>query len=107
MKTTVNNVVRWGYQKGIIKKENIHAQTVKVFEEGGEIASAVLKKDMVKLKDSIGDTMVTLILLAEQHNMDVEDCLKEAWGVIKGRQGIMVDGSFIKNEDAMKMAGKE
>lgn len=68
----------------------------KVTEEVGEIASALLKKDEMKLIDGIGDTVVTLILLAEMNGYRIEDCLEVAWLEIKNRKGQTIDGTFIK-----------
>lgn len=55
-----------------------------------------------KVKDnntSIGDVVVTLIILAMQNDMDLYECLNQAYNEIKGRTGKMVDGVFVKSSD--------
>ena len=92
-----NEVLIWADNKGLIKKENSLAQFAKVVEEVGEIGRALLKKDEIELLDGIGDTVVTLIILAAQNNLDIENCLDSDYNTIKNRTGKTVDGSFIKD----------
>lgn len=96
MEETIEKVIQWAADKNLLKKENSFAQMAKVTEEVGEIASALLKKDEMKLIDGIGDTVVTLILLAEMNGYRIEDCLEVAWLEIKNRKGQTIDGTFIK-----------
>ena len=51
------------------------------------------------LKDAIGDTLVTIIVLAHQLDLDVTECLSIAYEEIKNRKGKMVNGTFVKEED--------
>ena len=51
------------------------------------------------VKDAIGDTVVTLIILAQQMGWTLEECLQAAWDEIKDRTGEMRDGVFVKSED--------
>jgi NTP pyrophosphatase (non-canonical NTP hydrolase) len=97
MQETIKNVVQWAADKNLLKKENSLAQMAKVTEEVGEVAKALLKKDTPKLIDGIGDVMVTLIILAEQNQLRIEDCLEAAWVEISNRSGKTVDGTFIKD----------
>lgn len=97
MKETIIKVEQWAKDKDLLKKENSLAQMAKVTEEVGEIASALLKKDEVALIDSIGDTVVTLIILAAQNKLTLEECLEAAWKEIKDRKGKTTEeGTFIK-----------
>lgn len=97
MKETIIKVEQWAKDKDLLKKENSLAQMAKVTEEVGEIASALLKKDEVALIDSIGDTVVTLIILAAQNKLTLEECLESAWNEIKDRKGKTTEeGTFIK-----------
>lgn len=96
MQETIKNVVQWAADKNLLKKENSFAQMAKVTEEVGEVASALLKKDTPKLIDGIGDVIVTLIMLAEQNGLTIEECLEAAWLEIANRKGKTIDGTFIK-----------
>ncbi|MDG0921657.1 hypothetical protein P6Y11_12995, partial [Enterococcus faecalis] len=51
------------------------------------------------LRDGIGDVVVTLIILAMQNNMDLYECLNQAYSEIKNRKGKMVNGVFVKEAD--------
>lgn len=95
----IDAVQEWAFNKGLIygSNANTQAQMCKVTEEVGETARAVLKCDIEGVKDGIGDIMVTLIILAEQHRLGIEDCLNAAWNEIKNRKGKTVNGTFIKD----------
>lgn len=68
-------------------------------EEVGEVASALARGQHTELKDGIGDVVVTLIILAQQNGLTIEDCLQTAYDVISKRTGKMIDGVFVKSED--------
>ena len=84
---------------GIVKPENAKTQFMKVVEELGELAEGINKDKPEQVKDSLGDVLVTLILLAEDLNLNLLDCLNSAWSEIKDRKGEVKDGSFVKEED--------
>ena len=84
---------------GIVKPENTKTQFMKVTEELGELAEGINKDKPEQVKDSLGDVLVTLILLAEDLNLNLLDCLNSAWNEIKDRKGEVKNGSFVKEED--------
>jgi NTP pyrophosphatase (non-canonical NTP hydrolase) len=92
----VTNVTGWAQEKGLLEKENATKQMLKVMEEVGETASALLKNDHAKIIDGIGDSFVTLIVLSKQLGLEPLYCLEVAWNEIKNRKGKMVGGTFIK-----------
>lgn len=94
-----NKVIEWAFDKGILEKENAPKQMLKVLEEVGETAGALLKSNEEGIKDGIGDSFVTLIILARQLGLTPEECLLAAYNEIKGRTGKTVDGVFVKNEN--------
>ncbi len=94
-------VVEWADQKGLIKPENAPKQFMKVVEELGELSSAIIKEDIDKELDGFGDVLETLIILAEQRNIDLKLALNLAYNEIKDRRGTLKDGSFIKEEPKM------
>lgn len=102
MDQLIKNVEQWSKDKGL-NKGNSHVQHTKFSEESGEIAHALCRHDREKLEDGIGDVMVTLIILAQQNDMTIEQCLNTAWNEIKDRTGeINSDGSFVKSQDLWK-----
>lgn len=84
---------------GIVKPENAKTQFIKVTEELGELAEGINKDKPEQVKDSLGDVLVTLILLAEDLNLNLLDCLNSAWNEIKDRKGEVKNGSFVKEAD--------
>ena len=92
----INNVTGWAQDKGLLEKENATKQMLKVMEEVGETASALLKNDHAKIIDGIGDSFVTLIVLSKQLGLEPLYCLEVAWNEIKNRKGKMVGGTFVK-----------
>ncbi len=88
----------WATERGIYKKGDVKTQYVKLQEEAGEVARAIIKNDPVELKDGIGDMVVVLTNLAHLAGMNIEDCIQSAYDVINKRKGSMINGSFVKNE---------
>jgi NTP pyrophosphatase (non-canonical NTP hydrolase) len=93
----MTDVADWHHARNLIAGSTDQAQFVKLIEEGGELAGNIARgKD---IEDDVGDMVVVLINIAERNNTTLYECLKVAWGDIKDRTGIMVDGVFIKQED--------
>ncbi|MGX7701070.1 MazG-like family protein [Enterococcus mundtii] len=98
MNELITKVEEWAKEKGLEKADS-SKQMLKTVEEVGEVAAALARKDESALRDGIGDVVVTLIILAMQNDMDLYECLNQAYAEIKGRTGRMVDGVFVKSED--------
>lgn len=94
----VEQVEQWSKNKGL-DTGNPDRQALKFYEETGEVAAALSRGNLEDLKDGIGDTIVTLIILAQQHDMTLEECLQCAYDEIKGRSGKIINGTFVKSED--------
>ncbi|WP_121605406.1 MazG nucleotide pyrophosphohydrolase domain-containing protein [Virgibacillus sp. Bac332] len=94
----VKNVEQWSIDKGLDQAES-SKQYLKVAEEAGEVAAALARGDKVALKDGIGDEVVTLIILAQQNGLTLEECLDTAYSEIIGRKGKMINGVFVKESD--------
>ena len=88
----------WALERGLYQKGDVKTQYVKLQEEAGEVARAIIKNDPVELKDGIGDMVVVLTNLAHLAGFTIEDCIKSAYDVINKRKGSMINGSFVKNE---------
>ena len=93
---TERKVIEWATERGLVKEENAPKQFIKLTEEVGELASALLKKDPYETIDAIGDINIVLIILCEQLGINYKECLESAYNEIKDRKGKLVDGSFIK-----------
>ena len=86
----------WASEKGIYAKGDSKTQYLKLIEEAGELAEALLKRDKTEIIDAIGDMVVVLTNLAALEDLRIEDCVTSAYGVIKSRKGKMVNGTFVK-----------
>ena len=95
----------WAKDKGIYAKGDSKTQYLKLMEEAGELAEALLKDDRSELIDAIGDMVVVLTNLAALEHLKIEDCVTSAYGVIKYRQGEMVNGTFVKNTNLTSTSG--
>ena len=95
------DVIAWANKPGIdiIKGSTTHAQFVKLIEEVGELAQGIVKSKQDLIKDSFGDVLVVLIILAAQHDLELADCLQIAYNEIKDRKGRKENGVFVKEED--------
>ena len=87
---------KWATERGIYDKGNSHTQYVKLIEEAGELAAALLNKDPYFIKDAIGDLVVVLTNLAALEGMQIENCIDAAYNEIANRTGIMHNGTFVK-----------
>lgn len=87
----------WAREKGIYEKGDLKTQTIKFYEEAGELAKAVLNEDTEEIIDAIGDSIVVLTSVAYFSGVNVEDCINEAYSVIAKRKGKMQNGTFIKD----------
>ncbi len=96
MEKLINNVMMWAKEKNLLKKENSQAQMLKVLEEVGETAGALLKNKDQEIIDGLGDSFVTLIILCYQLGLEPKDCLQAAWEEIKNRKGKTINGTFIR-----------
>ena len=93
------NLIRiWAKKKGILEKGDAKTQYVKLQEEAGELAKALLNNNQEEVIDSIGDIVVVLTNLAELRNVKIENCIQSAYDEIKNREGKMINGTFIKNK---------
>ena len=86
----------WANERGIYEKGNPHTQYVKLQEEAGELAKALLNKDKPEIKDAIGDIVVVLTNLAYLEGVTIEECIKSAYSEIANRKGKMINGTFVK-----------
>lgn len=96
----ITKVNEWAISHGL-DKSNPKTQWMKVTEEVGEIRDVFLKPTDFEdpewsLKDAIGDSIVTLIVLCLQLGYDVEECLTIAYNDIKDRTGVTIDDNFVK-----------
>ena len=98
MKELIEKIEQWAKDKELDTADS-SKQMLKVMEELGEVAAAIVRSDRASLRDSIGDSVVTLIILAMQNDMDIYECLNYAYDEIKDRTGEMVNGTFVKSSD--------
>ena len=90
------HVEQWAIAKGLDNQNNRNAQALKVMEEVGETMAALARGKKEAIKDGIGDSIVTLIILAMQCGFTATECLDAAYNEIKNRKGKTVGGVFIK-----------
>ena len=96
--TVFDNIRDWAGTRGIYEKGNAHTQYVKLQEEAGELAKALLQNDQPEVIDAIGDIVVVLTNLAHLKGLRIEDCISSAYNVISKRTGKMIDGTFVKDK---------
>jgi len=89
----------WAATRGLYDKGNAHTQYVKLMEEAGELAKALLQQDKEEIIDAIGDMVVVLTNLAHLQGFEIEDCIDSAYNVIAARTGKMINGTFVKDEN--------
>ena len=96
--TQFDKIREWALTRGLYQQGDPMTQYVKLQEECGELAKALLKKDEPEVIDAVGDIIVVLTNLAHLKGYKIEDCIESAYNVIKKRTGKMSNGTFVKDE---------
>lgn len=102
------DIIKWARERKIFDNPNPIAQHNKTVEEVLELRDAIIRREtyysqtqdeenLTEIKDGIGDTIVTLTLLANMHGLNLTDCVQHAYDEIKDRTGKTVNGTFIKD----------
>lgn len=99
----VAKINEWADERNL-KQADPKIQWMRITEEVGEIRDVLLKPTkftdpQTALKDAVGDTLVTIIVLAHQLDLDINECLNIAYEEIKNRKGKMINGTFVKEDD--------
>ena len=93
-----HKIRRWASVRGLYAKGDVNTQYIKLQEECGELARALLKDDDPEIVDAIGDIVVVLTSLAFLKGHCIEDCIESAYNTISNRNGKMINGTFVKDE---------
>ena len=103
VKTSSNEIYdlirNWAAVRGIYESGDSKTQYVKLQEEAGELAKALLSNDKPEIKDAIGDIIVVLTNLAYLEGFQIADCIETAYVEICQRKGKMINGTFVKDEN--------
>ena len=89
----------WAYARNLIEGSTPEKQFIKLMEEVGEVAAALARDKQDELIDGLGDMFVVMTILAAQRGVNIEQCIGQAYAVIKNRKGYMRDGIFIKEDE--------
>jgi NTP pyrophosphatase (non-canonical NTP hydrolase) len=95
IKNRFQDVREWGEKRGI-EDSNPDVQYQRCLQEIVEIHEAMINNDEDEFQDAIGDSIVTLIMLAGTKGYKAEDCLDKAFSVIALRKGLNKNGSFVR-----------
>ena len=88
----------WAQDRGLYSQGNANTQYIKLQEEAGELAKALLEDNQPEVIDAIGDMVVVLTNLAHMYGWKIERCIDIAYDVIRKRTGKMINGTFVKDE---------
>ena len=92
-----DKIREWAEVRGLYDHGDSKTQYVKLQEEAGELAKALLKDDKPEIIDGIGDMVVVLTNLAHLNGYTIEDCIGAAYKEISTREGKMLNGTFVKH----------
>lgn len=98
MESNEKNIENWADERYLLKYENRFVQLAKVIEELGELAKAMIENDEDAIIDALGDSNITLTILARQMNFSLQECTNTAFNEIKNRKGKTENGTFIRNK---------
>lgn len=90
-------VIQWSEARRIIPNSTPQAQLLKAYEEMGELTAATIRNHRPGMEDAVGDVMVCLINYCALSDLDLVQCLSNAYDEIKDRKGtLMPNGLFVK-----------
>lgn len=95
-KSIYDKIRTWAKERGIYEKGDPKTQYLKLQEECGELAKAILKNDDAEIIDAIGDCVVVLTNLSHLCGLSIENCIESAYNEIQNRKGKMINGTFVK-----------
>jgi NTP pyrophosphatase (non-canonical NTP hydrolase) len=95
---TVNLVQQWAFARGLSDADPAK-QLLKLTEELGETVSAFIKGNGDGVIDGLGDMLVVMTVFCLQYGLDLAECFELAYEEIKERQGAVINGTFVKNQD--------
>lgn len=95
----ISLIEKWAEDRNLIEGSTPQAQMLKTVEELGELAGAIAKNNREVQIDSIGDVVVTLVILSRQLDIDFGEAVRVAYNDIKDRKGQMINGIFVKESD--------
>lgn len=93
-----SDIEKWADDRNILKYDNRYQQFAKMQEEAGELAKAMLENDKTEIIDALGDTYITLVILAAQMGLSLKQCSEIAFNEIKNRKGKTENGTFIREK---------
>ena len=97
MNRLIQLTTTWARDKGILNTTDPKPQMLKVMAEVGELADDLGKGN--DPRGELGDVLVTLICLSGILNITLEESLGLAYEKISKRNGVMVNGIFVKEGD--------
>lgn len=87
----------WSKYHGLLDGGDVKTQYVKLMEECGELADAIIKNDREAFEDAVGDIVVVLTnLCALAGYANIEDCVEQAYEVIRERRLKLENGTLKK-----------
>lgn len=99
MDELTEKIQQWAVERNLHNADP-HKQILKLGEEFGELCQALAKnRKPFEIKDAIGDMYVVLTILALQLDLDIEECVRAAYGEIEDRKGEMINGIYVKEAD--------
>ncbi len=86
----------WGNIRGLKGNDDPQIQMYRLLEEVTELHKAITLNDLPEIVDAIGDIIIVLTQLSKTYNENAEDCLQQAFDVIRLRKGLNKNGSFVR-----------
>lgn len=93
-----SRIFKWSKSKGIIEQSTDLIQAKYARKEVDELIKCIEDGDEDGTKDNLGDVVVCLANVARMRNLNLLDCIETALIEIEKRQGIIINGEFVKNK---------
>lgn len=94
-----DRILKWSYDRNLLQSTSAKDQTLKLQEELGELARAILHQNKNDAMDAIGDMQVVLVQICYLLGFKMNEAQEVAYDQIKDRKGKVINGTFVKNEN--------
>lgn len=92
-------VIQWAEARGLVKNSTPYAQALKTKEELDELFDAIAKGNREEMADAYADILITLVVGCACADLDLVECFKGGYEVIKHRTGYLNEqGIFVKDQ---------
>ena len=92
--TLEEKIIDLAGEEGLTNPEKTLSLYFSVLSKTSDLGEAIKNENHAEVKENIGDIVQTLMIIANNHNLNLATCLNTAWQEVKDRKGSCVFGLY-------------